>query len=176
MVKNPPADAGDVRDVGLIPGSGRSPGGGHGNLLLPGAFHGQRRLVGYMSIGSQRVRHDWSNLAHKCFPKCVDALTYLAPLYTHTHTHTHICLCVCVCLSLPTPSSLYRYMMLGNDIYDWGLEEKGVTEDDMVGWHHWLNREDFEQTSGGCVKCKPGMLESMGLQGLGHDWANDQHI
>ena len=33
MVKNPPANAGDVRDVGLIPGSGRSPGGGNGNPL-----------------------------------------------------------------------------------------------------------------------------------------------
>ena len=31
VVKNPPADAGDVRDVGLIPGLGRSPGGGHGS-------------------------------------------------------------------------------------------------------------------------------------------------
>ena len=30
-VKNPPANAGDVRDVGLIPGLGRSPGGGHGH-------------------------------------------------------------------------------------------------------------------------------------------------
>ena len=33
IVKNPPANAGDVRDSGLIPGSGRSPGGGHGNPL-----------------------------------------------------------------------------------------------------------------------------------------------
>ena len=33
MVKNPPASAGDVRDVGLIPGSGRAPEGGHGNPL-----------------------------------------------------------------------------------------------------------------------------------------------
>ena len=32
-VKNLPANAGDVRDVGLIPGSERSPGGGHGNPL-----------------------------------------------------------------------------------------------------------------------------------------------
>ena len=30
-VKNPPASAGDIRDVGSIPGLGRSPGGGHGN-------------------------------------------------------------------------------------------------------------------------------------------------
>ena len=33
VVKNPPANAGDIRDVGLIPGSGRSPGGEHGNPL-----------------------------------------------------------------------------------------------------------------------------------------------
>ena len=28
----------------------------------------------------------------------------------------------------------------------WGQEEKGVAEDEMVGWHHWLNRYEFEQT------------------------------
>ena len=33
MVKNPPANAGDIRDAGLIPGSGRSPEGGRGNPL-----------------------------------------------------------------------------------------------------------------------------------------------
>ena len=33
VIKNPPDNAGDVRDTGLIPGSGRSPGKGHGNPL-----------------------------------------------------------------------------------------------------------------------------------------------
>ena len=33
MVKNSPANAGDVKDTGSIPGSGRFPGGGHGNPL-----------------------------------------------------------------------------------------------------------------------------------------------
>ena len=33
MVKNPSANAGDIRDSGLIPGSGSSSGGGHGNPL-----------------------------------------------------------------------------------------------------------------------------------------------
>ena len=33
MVKNPPANSGDIRDEGSIPGSGRSPGGGHGSPL-----------------------------------------------------------------------------------------------------------------------------------------------
>ena len=33
MIKNPPANAGDIRDVGSVLGWGRSPGGGHGNPL-----------------------------------------------------------------------------------------------------------------------------------------------
>ena len=54
MVKNTPANAGDVRNTGLIPGSGRSPGGGHGNPLqfLPGESHGQRSLPGYTVHGA----------------------------------------------------------------------------------------------------------------------------
>ena len=31
---------------------------------------------------------------------------------------------------------------------DWGKEERGMTEDEMVGWHHWLNGHEFEQTQG----------------------------
>ena len=49
VVKNSPANAGDTRDPGLIPGSERSPREGNGNPLqyscLPEIFHGQRSLV-----------------------------------------------------------------------------------------------------------------------------------
>ena len=31
---------------------------------------------------------------------------------------------------------------------DWGQEEKGTTEDEMAGWHHWLNGNESEQTPG----------------------------
>ena len=31
---------------------------------------------------------------------------------------------------------------------DWWQEEKGMTEDEMVGWHHWLNKHEFEQALG----------------------------
>ena len=31
---------------------------------------------------------------------------------------------------------------------DWRQEEKGMTEDEMVGWHHWLNGHEFEKTLG----------------------------
>ena len=54
MVKNSPANAGDMRDAGSIPGSGRSPGGGHGDPLqcsCLGKLHGQRSLVGYSPWG-----------------------------------------------------------------------------------------------------------------------------
>ena len=50
MVKNLPINAGDLRDVGLVPGLGRSPEGGHGNPLQYSCLekpHGQRILVGY---------------------------------------------------------------------------------------------------------------------------------
>ena len=53
VVKNLPAKAGDIREVGSIPGLGRSPGEGHGNPLQYsyGESHGQRSLVGYSSWG-----------------------------------------------------------------------------------------------------------------------------
>ena len=54
VVKKPPVNAGDMRDTGLIPGSGRSPRGRHGNPLqysFLGNPHGQRSLVGYSLQG-----------------------------------------------------------------------------------------------------------------------------
>ena len=53
MVKNPPANAGDLRDIGSIPGWRRSPGGGNDNPL-PGKCHGQRSLVGYSPQGHKK--------------------------------------------------------------------------------------------------------------------------
>ena len=31
---------------------------------------------------------------------------------------------------------------------DWGQEEKGTTEDEMIGWHHWHSGHEFKQTQG----------------------------
>ena len=52
LVKNPPADSGDAGDLFLIPGLGRSPGGGNDNPLQCSCLensHGQRSLAGYYS-------------------------------------------------------------------------------------------------------------------------------
>ena len=57
VVKNPPANAGDLRD---FPGSGTSPGGGHGNpsSILAWRIPWTEEPGRLWSIGSQRVRHD----------------------------------------------------------------------------------------------------------------------
>ena len=53
MVKNPPANAADIRDVGSIPRSGRCPGGGHGNP------------VQYSSLENSMDRGAWQVIAHR---------------------------------------------------------------------------------------------------------------
>ena len=40
--------------------------------------------------------------------------------------------------------SLEKTLMMG----DWAQEEKRVTKDEMIGWHHGLNRHEFEQSPG----------------------------
>ena len=47
---------------------------------------------------------------------------------------------------------------------DWSQEEKGTTEDKMVGWHHWLNGHEFEQAPG--VVDRQGSLVCCSLWGL----------
>ena len=55
---------------------------------------------------------------------------------------------------------------------DWRQEEKGITEDEIVRWHHWLDQHEFEQTPG--ESRGQGGLQSMGLQRLGHDWVTEK--
>ena len=58
VVKNLPANAGDARDMGSIPGSGRSPGVGNGNPLQFSCLENSMdRGAWLQSMGSQRVRH-----------------------------------------------------------------------------------------------------------------------
>ena len=63
-VNNPPANAGDIRDMGSIPGLARSPGGGYNNPLQYSCLQipWTEKPGGQQSTGLLRVRHDWSNL------------------------------------------------------------------------------------------------------------------
>ena len=49
-----------------------------------------------------------------------------------------------------------------------------MIEDEKVGWHHQLNGHEFEQTPGDSETGKPGMLQSMELQRVGHDLVTEQ--
>ena len=77
VIKNLPANAGDIRDVGLIPGLGRFPGGGLGNPLniLAWRIPGTEEPGGLQSIRLCRVGHNWNDLA--CTHNCILSLEVL---------------------------------------------------------------------------------------------------
>ena len=79
VVKNLPADAGDIRDMGLIPGSGRSPREGHGNPLQYSCLKNPMNR-GVCKATVHRVTKSQTQL------KQFNTHTHT---YTHTHTHTH---------------------------------------------------------------------------------------
>ena len=56
---------------------------------------------------------------------------------------------------------------------DWKQEEKGMTEDEMIGWHQWLNGHEFEQAPG--VGDGQGSLACYSPWGrrVIHDWATE---
>ena len=57
---------------------------------------------------------------------------------------------------------------------DWREEEKGTTENVMVGWHHRLRWKGVWASSGRWWWTgKPGVLQSMESQRVGHDWATE---
>ena len=76
-------------------------------------------------------------------------------------------------------NSLEKTLMMGK--IEGGVEEKGMTENDMVGWHHWLSGHEFEQASGvgdgqgSLVCCSPwGCKESDPSERL--NWAELNRI
>ena len=69
VVKNSSASAGDTKDAHLIPGSGRSPEGGHGNLLQ------------YSCLENSMDRGVWQTTVHRVAKR----QTQLKQLSTHTH-------------------------------------------------------------------------------------------
>ena len=79
VAKNPPANAGDLRDAGSIPGSGRSPGGGHGNPLQ------------YSCLENPTDRGTWQVIAHsvaksQTWPKQLSMYKHRHWWTTHPHT------------------------------------------------------------------------------------------
>ena len=80
VVKNLPDNAGGVRDEGLTPGLGRSPGGGRGNPLQYSCLENSMdRGAWWVTVhGVARVRHNWSNLVHRTCPCSVSSRASLS--------------------------------------------------------------------------------------------------
>ena len=57
---------------------------------------------------------------------------------------------------------------------DWRQEEKRVEEDEMVGWYHWLNGYESEQTPGDGEGQGGLVLQFMRLQRVGQDLVTEQ--
>ena len=56
---------------------------------------------------------------------------------------------------------------------DWRQEEKGMTEDKMVGWHHQLDGWGWAGSRSWWWTGKTGMLQSMGLERVKRDWVTE---
>ena len=56
---------------------------------------------------------------------------------------------------------------------DWGQEEKETTENEMAGWHHWLNGWVWVNSRSLWWTGRPGMLRFMGSQRVRHDWVTE---
>ena len=108
-------------------------------VFLLGKSHWQRSLTGYIH-GVTKFRRDWA----------------CACVHTHTHTHTHIHRIILIELSsghiILWPPDAKSWLTgkdpdAGKDLRAGGEGGKGE-KDEMVGWHHWLNGHEFEQTPG----------------------------
>ena len=90
MVKNPPASAGDARDSGSIPGSGRSSGEGNGNPLQ------------YSCLEDSTDRGAWQATVHG-----MAEMDMAEQLSIHVHTHNMLYSLLVECLDLSDYSVLF---------------------------------------------------------------------
>ena len=56
---------------------------------------------------------------------------------------------------------------------DWGQAEKGMTEDEVLGWHHWLNGHEFEQAPGVGDGQRIWCAAVQGIIRVGQDWGTE---
>ena len=69
------------------------------------------------------------------------------------------------------------HLMRRTDSFEKTLtQEKGTTEDETVGWHHWLNGRVWINSRSWWWTGRPGMLQTMGSQRVGHDWVTELNL
>ena len=111
--------------------------------VLAWRIPGTEESGGLPSIGSPRVGHDWSDLAAAAAATAVHSKGDQPWVFfgrNDAKAETPV---------LWPPHA--KSWLTGKDSdagRDWGQEEKGMTEDEMAGWHHRLNGREFEWTPG----------------------------
>ena len=122
-----------VGDPGLISRLGKSPGEGNGNPLQYSCQRiPDRRAWQAIVYGSKRVRHYCKEikLVH---PKGDQSLVFIRRTDAKAET------------PVLWPPHVKSWLS-GKDPdagRDWGQEEKGTTENEMAGWHHWVDGREF---------------------------------
>ena len=125
MLKNPPANGGDARDEGSIPGWGRSPEVGNGNPLQ------------YSCLENPMDRGAWQAIVHGVgksrtgLSVCARACT-CAHKHTHTHTHIHVLpkACAVLCFLTQLCTALYNTMNHSSR----GSSVHGVLQATILEW------------------------------------------
>ena len=75
MVKNTPANTGDITETGSIPGLGRSPGGGHGNPLQYSCLENPMDR-GAWQVRDHSIAKNWTQLKRLSTPGCYSYVSY----------------------------------------------------------------------------------------------------
>ena len=151
VVKNTPANAGDTRDVGSIPGSGRSPGEGNGNPLQYSCL-GNLTNRGAWRATVHGVARNWTQLSDKTATDLfIWIVRKMVPAYMPA----------CNVWEYLFPVSLLIWLLLFKKDDGWMASSTQWT------WI-WANSRKYWRTG------KPGMLQFMRSQRVGHDWTTEQ--
>ena len=115
VVKNLPANAGDTRDMGLIPASGRPSGEGHGNPLQYSCLENPMdREASWATV--HRTVKSWTRLKH----------ISVHSVYVSAIVSIHLTLSIPLCVHKSIIAFLFLPCKQENNGLDWGLGEGGV--------------------------------------------------
>ena len=154
-------------NVGSIPGLGRSPGEGSG---YPFQYSGLENSMGCIDHGVTKSRARLSDCHFLPF-YVLYSMSWKQEMSEPVVDFSSL-ICLFDSCSVLMEQNFGRLFLVSN-------HRRRTTEDKMVGWPHWLNEHEFEQTPGDAEgQRNPDMLQSVELQIVRHDWViehNKEH-